>query len=72
MSFSPTPHERTSGCGREFTLEEALRDPLIAAVMSADGVDPHALEADLRQTALEIEWERIEPAPTMERCAPCC
>jgi hypothetical protein len=57
---------------RDLTLEEAMRDPLIAAVMKADGVDPLTLEADLRQTALAIEWQRIEPAPAAESCAPWC
>jgi hypothetical protein len=36
-------------CHREPTLEELLADPIIAAVMKADGVDPYELETLLWQ-----------------------
>ena len=36
-------------CHREPTLEEILSEPIILAVMEADGVDPHELEAMLTQ-----------------------
>jgi hypothetical protein len=38
-------------CHREPTLEELLADPIIAAVMKADGVDPYELETLLWQIA---------------------
>ena len=44
-------HERMSSHCREPRLEEMLADSIIKAVMDADGVDPHELEAELRQTA---------------------
>jgi hypothetical protein len=34
----------------EPTLEEMLSDPIIRAVMEADGIDPQELAASLRQT----------------------
>jgi hypothetical protein len=40
---------RRSRC--EPTLRELLADPVIQAVMEADGVDRDGLEADLRETA---------------------
>ena len=39
----------------EPTLNEALSDPVIRAVMKADGVDPTALIADLRRVAQSIK-----------------
>jgi hypothetical protein len=39
---------------REPTLREALSDPIIRAVMKADGVNPDRLEADLKQLARRI------------------
>jgi hypothetical protein len=43
-------HERaTSGGGHEPTREELLSDPIIVALMAADGVDPGALEAMLNR-----------------------
>jgi len=38
-------------CHDELTLDEMLNDPLIAAVMRADGVDPEQLGADLARMA---------------------
>ena len=43
-------HRMISNC-REQCLEEMLADPIIKAVMEADGVDSRELEAELRQTA---------------------
>jgi hypothetical protein len=39
---------------REPTLEEILSDPLTRAVMEADGVDRHQLEAMLRQAGRNL------------------
>ena len=41
-------------CHREPTLEEILSDPLTRAVMEADGVDRHELEAMLRQAGRNL------------------
>jgi hypothetical protein len=41
-------------CTKELRLEEALADPIIRRVMSADHVDPRMLEASLRATARKI------------------
>jgi hypothetical protein len=38
-------------CDREPTLKELLADPIIAAVMKADRVDPYELETMLWQIA---------------------
>jgi hypothetical protein len=42
-------------CHDELTLDEMLSDPLIGAMMRADGVDPEQLEADLARIAEEQE-----------------
>jgi hypothetical protein len=38
-------------CHREPKLSDILSDTIIRAVMEADGVDPHELEAMLRRVA---------------------
>jgi hypothetical protein len=40
-------------CHDELTLDDMLNDPLINAVMRADGVDPEELGADLARVAEE-------------------
>jgi hypothetical protein len=40
-----------SWCRREPTITEILSDSIVRAVMEADGVDPIALEAQLRSMA---------------------
>ena len=40
-------------CHDELTLDEMLSDPLIGALMRADGVDPEQLGADLARIAEE-------------------
>jgi len=42
-------------CHDELTLDELLADPLIGAVMRADGVDPAELQSDLERFAQERE-----------------
>lgn len=39
----------------EPSLSEALADPIVRAMMKADGVDPSVLEADLRRIAQAID-----------------
>jgi len=39
---------RMGSSRREPTIAEILSDPIVKAVMEADGVDPHVLEAQLR------------------------
>jgi hypothetical protein len=43
----------TAQC-RDMTLPEALRDPLVRAVMAADGVDPERLSEQLQQIARQV------------------
>ena len=45
----------------EPSLEEALADPIIRAIMRADKVDPAALKLDLRRVADALDGGRIEP-----------
>lgn len=54
MSCLPLPSEWLIHPIREFTLADALNDPLIRMVMKADDVDPRALEAELRQVAASL------------------
>ena len=42
----------------ELTLEGALADPMIAAAMRADRVDPRSFEHLLRKAARDLEGER--------------
>ena len=39
---------------RDPSLNEALADPLVRAVMAADGVDPRQLAAELRAIAARL------------------
>jgi len=48
-------------CHREPTLEDTLSDPMIQAVMAADGVDANELEKCLKGLARTIE-RRASPA----------
>ena len=41
-------------CGYDPSLTEALADPLVRAVMAADGVDPRQLAAELRAVAAQL------------------
>lgn len=56
MSFqSPRAKEvKMFGCPYEPSLRDALSDPIIRTVMSADHVDAAALETSLRKTAAKI------------------
>ena len=63
---------------REPTLKEILSDPIVTALMSADGVDPLELEAMLtqinskkspRQTGRWSTWS-CHPAPTHDAPVP--
>jgi len=40
--------------GRDPSLSEALADPVVRAVMAADGVDPRKLAAELRAVAAQL------------------
>lgn len=42
-------------CRRELTLEDALADPLVRAVMAADGVDPKKLERCFGEIARKLK-----------------
>jgi len=44
----------------EPTLSDALADPVITAMMEADGVDPRALESNLGKLARTLARERRE------------
>jgi len=64
---------------REPTLKEILSDPIVTALMSADGVDPLELEAMLtqinrkskppRETGRWGTWS-CRPAPTHDAAVP--
>jgi hypothetical protein len=62
---------------REFTITEILSDSIVKAVMKADGVDPGALEAQLRSMALAMpesdpeEAQRLVACRTSTAAAPC-
>jgi hypothetical protein len=48
----------TSWCFREPTITEMLADSIVMAMMEADGVDPLALEAELRAMAQSSAADR--------------
>jgi hypothetical protein len=57
-------------CHREPTLKDMLADSIVRAVMEADGVDPHELEAMLTQIgrnsgrAPRTRWSMPQTAET--------
>jgi hypothetical protein len=52
--MSPPPSTRISDGCSDMSLAEALSDPLIRAVMAADGVDPAELASELGETARRL------------------
>jgi hypothetical protein len=44
-----------NACRRDLTLGEAMSDPLIRAVMRADGINPAELEASLAALGDKLE-----------------
>jgi hypothetical protein len=48
---------------RELDLKAMLADPIVKAVMEADGIDPRELEAELQQIAarLRATWNTPKP-----------
>lgn len=61
----------TPAC-QELTLQGALSDPLIRAVMDADGVDPVQLRSMLLKVAGEVAARRPAAARFAERASPAC
>jgi hypothetical protein len=49
-------------CQGEPRLRDALADPIIQAMMMADGVDRNALESSLRETAIRVAERGGRPA----------
>jgi hypothetical protein len=47
--------------GRDPSLSEALADPVVRAVMAADGVDPRKLAAELRAIATRLNLSDRSP-----------
>lgn len=45
----------------DLTIDDALADPMIAAAMRADRVDPGRLEALLRTTARDLRAVKVTP-----------
>ena len=41
-------------CQGEPTLSDALSDPIVQAIMTADHVDPQVLASSLRETAAKV------------------
>jgi hypothetical protein len=54
----------------DLSLTEALADPMVRAVMAADGVDPRKLAAELREMAAALNLFDRAPVITPEarRC----
>jgi len=55
---------------REPSLADAMADPLVQALMLADGVHPAKLRALMRETARRIELALYLPQSTSMRTAP--
>ena len=55
---------------REPSLDDAMADPLIQALMLADGVDPDGLRALMRGAARRIELGSYGPQSISMRAAP--
>jgi hypothetical protein len=54
-------HYRMSSWSCEPLLQDMLADPIVKAVMEADGVDPRELEAELKRTAALLRAARRGP-----------
>jgi hypothetical protein len=55
---------------REPTLNEILSDPIVRALMKADGIDPQEVAATLRQAGLNLVLAReVESASRLMRMA---
>jgi hypothetical protein len=55
----PWPALLARHCHRgEASLEEIVSDPIVQAVMEADGVNPHELDAMLRRVARDLSIGR--------------
>jgi hypothetical protein len=52
---------------REPGLGEVLSDPIIQAVMKADGVNPVSLEAELRRIARHLGGDDAPPRAPFDR-----
>jgi hypothetical protein len=50
-------------CRREPTIREILSDPIVMAVMKADGIDPVGLEAQLGRMAQDLAAVQDLAAP---------
>ena len=46
---------------QELTLKNAFADPLVRAVMAADGVDPHELSAMLSGIVSTLDHAELQP-----------
>jgi hypothetical protein len=56
-------------CGGDLSLTEALADPMVRAVMDADGVDPRQLAAELREMAAALNlYDRAPVVTDTRRC----
>jgi hypothetical protein len=53
----------------ELSLNEALADPLVRAVMAADGVDPRRLAAELREVAARLNRFDRSHVAKPKRCS---
>lgn len=54
-------HYRQEHYRQELTLNNALSDPLVRAMMAADGVDPQELSAMLRDIVATLDQEQLQP-----------
>jgi hypothetical protein len=53
----------------DLSLTEALADPVVRAVMDADGVDPRKLAAELREMAAALNlFDRAPVITDARRC----
>src|SRR5262245_15917030 len=50
-------------CRREAALEEIFSDPVVRAMMEADGVNPHELATMLQQVAQRLRPARRDESP---------
>jgi hypothetical protein len=53
-------------CGCDLSLAEALADPMVRAMMAADGVDPRKLAVELREIAATLNLFDRRPVVTTD------
>src|SRR5437868_4629643 len=70
VNHAPTGVAGVSANGLPLGVSEALADPIVKALMSADGVDPKGLEELLQRTAFRLAQDQMDSSSRTRQCQP--